>query len=166
MLDTVFLQRTSRWHNRGKDGMIPIFLIQWVFRIWMTLTSSPRKYQIQNHMAYCTLRQKLISRNGTVYRTTINKVSAQGSSTTLRSCVVNDPLNLDLVTIITTIIDGYQVQGACSMSRTFYHIITDPSPWLISFQKAENDRGVDSLLNSNENIYFRSASHNTQSSAS
>ncbi|KAL9538798.1 hypothetical protein MBANPS3_010670, partial [Mucor bainieri] len=92
-----------------------------------------------------------------------NKASKQGSST-LESCADNDSLGSNIVTNITTI-DGHQVQGARSMNRTCYPI-TDPSLWLITFQESDNDTGADSLLNSKEDLYFRSVSLGPQATAS
>ncbi|KAL7335700.1 hypothetical protein PS15p_201134 [Mucor circinelloides] len=92
-----------------------------------------------------------------------NKDKTEGSST-LESCVDNDPLKSNLVTNMTSI-DGHRVQGVVTVNRTCYPM-TDPSLWLVSSEEQNKDMS-DSILNYNQDNYFRSASPlNHQSSAS
>ncbi|GAN02022.1 hypothetical protein MAM1_0015d01461 [Mucor ambiguus] len=127
---------------------------------WGTDARYPMNFQTVNDTNIFSTRGRVKESYAISYN---NKAHTQGSST-LETCAGNDSLDSNIVTNITSI-DGHQVQGARSMNRTCYPI-TDPSLWLISFQDADDDAGVDSLLNSREDIYFRSASSSPQSSAS
>ncbi|CAO3649528.1 unnamed protein product [Mucor fragilis] len=104
------------------------------------------------------------SRAKVTFRVSYNNKDNTGGSSTLESCAGSNPLESNPVTNMTSI-DGHQVQGARDMNRTCYPV-TDPSLWLISFQEEDNDNGVDSLLNTHEDLYFRPVSLMPQTSAS
>lgn len=145
------------WYNAPSVHFFPKQQLQ----RWANDANYPPTPQIVNDKGVFTLQQQ-DNQKPTYFLSYNSKIKTKGSST-LESCVDNDPLKTNIVNNLTSV-EGHQVQAVHAYNRTCYPL-TDPSLWLVAAQEREVNN-ADSSLNTMEDLYYRSAFLAQQSSAS
>ena len=145
------------WYNAPSVHFFPKQQLQ----RWTNDASYPPTPQIVSNQGVFTLQQR-DNQKPAYFLSYNNKVKGEGSSS-LENCVDNDPFGENIVNNLNSI-EGHQVQGVHVYNRTCYPV-TDPSLWLVAAQEREINN-ADSLLNTMDDLYYRSPLLTQQSSAS